>query len=112
MSTVIVRPGAVITKDSAEARVITFDWDTENLATAITISVSVWEIAVVRPPDEVPIALDNDNESVVAPGNRTTQTRLTGGTLGSVYYVTNRITTSESPTQTKEASCYVRIANK
>jgi hypothetical protein len=111
MSTVTVRPGAVLEKDANENRLIQFDWDSENLAASATIANSTWVITVVRPSDESPVALLNDNASLVT-GNRKTQTRLTAGTLGSLYQVTNRIVTSESPAQTKERSCFVQVVDQ
>jgi len=47
MSTVIVRNGDLVPKDPADAKVYTFDWDTENLATGVTIVTSVFKIAAV-----------------------------------------------------------------
>jgi YD repeat-containing protein len=109
MSTVVVKPGNVIEKDTNENRVIQFDWDTDgNLAAAVTISTSTWVITAIRPASETPVALANDNSSILS-GSRKTQTRLTGGTLGSEYRVTNRVVTSESPAQTKERSIYVAV---
>jgi hypothetical protein len=110
MSTVEVRPGNVIQKDTNENRVIVFDWDEESLATNVTISTSTWVITAIRPSSESPVMLEDDNDSILS-GSRKTQTRLTGGTLGSEYRVTNRIVTSESPTQTKERSVFVSVVD-
>jgi hypothetical protein len=112
MSTITVRPDAIIEKDTNEQRVIEFDWDADNLATSATITTSTWTITVVRPATEFPIALANDNNSIVPTANRKTQTRLTGGTLGSLYHVTNQIVTNETPTQTKERSIYVQVIDQ
>jgi hypothetical protein len=108
VSTVDISPNNVIEKDTNENRVIVFDWDENNLGTDVTISTSTWVITAIRPASETPVALANDNSSILS-GSRKTQTRLTGGTLGSEYRVTNRIVSSESPAQTKERSIYVAV---
>jgi len=151
MSVILVRPGAVVPKDPADLKVYQFDWDTENLAVAATITASTWTITELRPlpawsatvayvmgdrvvsggtiytcllahTNQVPpsatywavvatvTALTKDNESVLV-SNRTTQVRLTGGTLGQTYEVANKIVTNESPAQTKEKSFRVLIEN-
>lgn len=111
MSTVIVKPGGVIEKDPNEKKTIPFDWDTDgNLAEGAIISISTWTITAERPTGESPVNLDSDNESILA-GSRKTQARLTGGTLGTRYRVTNHITTNESPNQEKEKSVFVEIVD-
>jgi hypothetical protein len=47
MSTVIVRNGDTIGKDPSDSKVYAFDWDTDNLATSVTIATSVWKILAV-----------------------------------------------------------------
>lgn len=110
MSTVTLAPGGLVEKDTNEQRVIVFDWD-DALGTNVTITTSTWTIAMVRPRNESPIALTQDNDSIVS-GSRSTQVRLKVGTLGSEYKVTNQIVTNESPTQTKEQSVYVKVVDK
>lgn len=63
--------------------------------------------AVVAPVN----ALTKDSESILVATNRTTQVRLSGGTLGQLYEVANKIVTSETPSQTKEKSFRVLIEN-
>ena len=112
MSSVVIRPSGVIEKDTAEARVVQFDWDTDgNLATAVTITTSTFTIAVLRPTSEAVSGLLKDNPSILS-GTRKTQVRLTAGTLGSRYQLTNTIVTSESPAQTKEKSVFVDVVNQ
>jgi hypothetical protein len=111
MSTVTVRPGALIEKDPNESRVIVFDWDAENLATSVTISTSTFTITVVRPANELVSGLTKDNPSILS-GSRKTQVRLTAGTLGSRYQLTNQVVTNESPAQTKEWSVFVDLVDK
>lgn len=54
------------------------------------------------------LALTKDNESLLA-GNRKTQLRLIGGTVGQQYRIDNKVTTSETPAQIKERSFFVLI---
>ena len=112
MSTVDIKPLGIVEKDANESRVIQFDWDTDgNLAEDVTISSSTWVITCERPSAEDPVALANDNSSILS-GSRKTQTRLTAGTLGSLYRVTNRITSSETPAQIKERSVFVQVVDQ
>jgi hypothetical protein len=50
--------------------------------------------------------LTKDQESIVT-GNQQTRVRISAGTLGATYKVTNRIVTNESPAQTEEQSFFV-----
>ena len=112
MSAVILRPGGLYTKDPNELRVVQFDWDTDgNLATGATISTSTWTIAVERPASEVITGLTKDNDSILS-GSRKTQVRLTAGTLGSRYRLSNTIVTNETPAQTKERSVFIEMVNQ
>ena len=45
MSTVIVRPFALVPKDTNESRLILFDWDDENLAAVAAILLFVPRLA-------------------------------------------------------------------
>jgi hypothetical protein len=112
MSTVTVRPGGLYEKDPNEARTVQFDWGTDgNLATGATISTSTFTITVVRPSSELVTGLTKDNPEILS-GSRKTQVRLTAGTLGSVYQLTNQIVTNESPAQTKERSVFVQMVDQ
>jgi len=97
--------GGLLVKDPNAIEVYVVDWDTLHLAVGVTITTSSWTITG---PDAV---LTKDNESVIA-ANRKTQLRLTAGTLGSKYTVTNRVVTNEVPAQTKDASFKVLIQNR
>ncbi len=153
MSTVVIRPGAVVRKDPTDTKVYTVDWDTENLAAGVIIQTSSWTITEQRPvpawsatatyargarvvsagtiygslasnTNQLPpnatywvvvgsaTALTKDSESILVATNRTTQVRLSGGTLGQVYDIANRIVTNETPAQTKEISFSVLIENQ
>ena len=107
---ITVDDGALVTKDPADISVYVFDWDTNHLAASVTIVTSTFAITAIK-PSTVDTALTKDQEGIVA-GNRTTRLRLTGGTLGQVYRIDNRIVTSESPAQTKERSCFLKIENR
>ena len=112
MSAVIVRPFALVPKDTNESRLILFDWDDENLAAAAAITTSTWTITRLEPA----LALDTstltkDSESIVT-GNRKTQCRISAGTLNGRYRLTNKIVTNESPTQTKEKSIDISIVEQ
>lgn len=97
-----IHSGGLVTKDPNAIEVFVMDWDAEHLATGVTITTSDWEISG---PDS---ALTQDQDSILS-GNRKAQVRLTAGTVGKVYTVTNRIVTSETPAQTKDASFSVLI---
>jgi hypothetical protein len=109
MATVTILPGDQVTKDPADSKVFVFDWDTNNLAATVTISTSVWTISAIS-PSQTDAVLTKDNESILT-GTRKTQVRLLAGTLGQTYEIANRISTSETPSQTKERSFRVRVEN-
>ena len=109
MSTITVYDGGLIVKDPSDVKVYTFDWDTENLAVGVTISSSAWAITALSPSSDT--ALTKDQASVLS-GNRQTQIRLTGGTLGGLYQLDNTITTNESPAQTKQRSVRISIETR
>jgi hypothetical protein len=94
--------GGLAVKDPDSIEVFVMDWDQEQLATGVTISSSAWAITGRD------ALLTKDQESTLA-GGRKTQLRLSGGTLGYKYTVTNTIVTSETPAQTKDASFSVLI---
>lgn len=95
----------LVTKDPNSIEVFRWDWDSQHLAASVEIDTSSWTISG---PDA---ELTKDQESVVS-GNRKTQLRLTGGTPGKTYIVTNRIVTDETPAQTKDWSVRFVIQQK
>lgn len=110
MATVTITNGDQVTKDPADSKVFTIDWDTNNLGVGVLITgVPVWTITAIS-PSTTDTALTTDSAGVVA-GNRKTQVRLLGGTLGQTYEIANRITTNESPSQVKERSFRVLVEN-
>lgn len=98
--------GGLITKDPNSSEVFSFNWN-DDLAAGVSITTSTFTIT--SPNEALPLGLTKDNETHDA---RSSSLRLLGGTLGKKYVVTNRIVTDESPTQTKDASVTVSIANK
>lgn len=104
-----VDDGALVLKDPADVRVYQFDWDARHLATGVEISSSTFTLTTVKGLNTT--ALTKDNESLLT-GNRKTQLRLTAGTKGSLYDVTNRITTNEAPSQTFERSFRLLIEDR
>ena len=92
--------GITIVKDPESEVFYGMDWSA--WLGAATIAVSDWSVSG---PDT---ALTFDNDSLVT-GSRSTQLRLVGGTVGTVYTVTNRITTAETIPQTDDRSFFVRV---
>lgn len=97
-----IQSGGLVVKDPNSIEVFVVDWDRENLPEGVTITSSEWEISG---RDAV---LTSDQTSVIS-GSRKAQVRLSAGTLGYKYTVTNRIVTNETPAQTKDASFSVLI---
>lgn len=111
MSEVEIKPLDLYEKDPNEKRVILFDWDDANLAASVTISTSTFTITVERPTSETVSELTSDNATIVS-GSRKTQVRVLGGEVGSLYRLTNHITTNESPAQEKERSVFVSVVDQ
>ena len=97
-----IHSGGLVTKDPNAIEVFVVDWDQEHLATGVTIVSSSWFIAGRD-------AVLTDDQASILSGSRRTALRLSAGTLGYRYTVTNRIVTNESPSQTKDASFDVLI---
>lgn len=95
---ITIDDGELVRQDPNDIRVYKVDWDARNLAAAVSISTSSFTITVVSGLNTTP--LTKDQESILA-GNRKTQLRLQGGTVGTTYQIDNQILTNESPAQTK-----------
>jgi hypothetical protein len=105
-----VHSGDLVVQDPSDARVYVFDWGAENLPALVEISgAATWTLTTLYPVGAT--ALTKDNESVLV-GNRQAQVRLQGGQHGAKYNVACRITTNESPAQTKEQSFDVLVENR
>ena len=97
-----VYAGDLVVQDPSDIRIYVFDWGTSNLATGVEIAGSAtWTITAVAPSDATLIT--KDQESIVS-GNRKAKVRLQGGTNGARYNIACKITTNETPAQTKEQS--------
>jgi hypothetical protein len=102
--------GGLATKDPSDVAVYEFNWDRNNLASSVTISSSAFTLTVLKPVSG-DATLTKDSESILS-GSRKTQLRLTGGAVGTLARVDNRIVTNESPAQTKERHFLVKIEQK
>lgn len=111
MSVIDLVPGDLVVKDPDDRVVVEWDWASLNLPALATITASAWIIEGLSADPESPIDLVSDAPSVLA-GNRATQVRLSGGIPGAEYLVTNRITTNEGPSQTKDRSVRVLIESR
>jgi hypothetical protein len=96
-----VRDGVTIVKDPNDEAVYIFDWDS-RLGEGVIIEDFSF---ITSGPDAL---LTLEEESLLS-GSRSTQFRLTDGTAGRKYKVTNRIVTNEDPAQTLDAAFYVLI---
>jgi hypothetical protein len=109
MSTTI-RAGDMAVQDPSDIRVYTFDWDAENLPPGVIISgAALWTISTVGPLDAT--VMTKDQETIVS-GSRKAQVRLQGGQHGARYNIACKITTNESPPQTKEQSFDMLVENR
>lgn len=81
-------------KDPDEVKYYAFNW-TNHLNTGATVSTSTWTTT----------GLTNGSASVASP---LTQVLLSGGTAGTNYTITNRITTSDGETLERSGTLRVR----
>jgi len=95
--------GTTVHKDPAAEVFYGMDWSA--WLTGAGIATSEW---MITGPDAT---LTFDSESVVS-GGASTQLRLLGGTAGTLYTVTNRITTDEAIPQIDDRSFFVRVAER
>lgn len=110
---ITVDDGALITKDPAGVQVYMFDWDADNLGTGVEIASQSIAITAVS-PSTTDTALTQSTTGTglgLVTGNRKVNVKLSAGTLGQLYQVTNQIVTNEVPSQTKERSVFVLIEN-
>lgn len=108
-------PGTIpqVSKDPSDVKVYTLDWDAKNLAATVTITNQTITIAAVWPSttDTSLTASTTGTGLGILAGSRKVGVKLSGGTLGQLYEVTNQIVTSETPAQTKERSFRVLVEN-
>jgi hypothetical protein len=99
-----VEDGALITMDPNDSTVLNWDWGAQHLANGVTITNSIFTLTALNPAGATGVT--KDNPSVLA-GNRITQIRVIAGgdtSLGQLFELANKITTSETPPQIKERS--------
>jgi len=111
MSTVTVVPGALITMDPSDKKVILFDFDELNLATAAALSSYVLTITAIKQNGLTALTKDND---ALAGSNRKVTARFlaTTATLGDRYRVSVNGVTNESPVQEKEYAIDILIQDR
>ena len=109
MSVTSIYSGDLLIMDPSDKRMIQMDWGA--LPDGVLINSQVYTITAIKQNGVT--ALTKDNESIAA-GSRATQVRLlaTTATVGDRYIVSNKITTTESPSQEIERSYFVRIENR
>jgi hypothetical protein len=115
MSTVTIAPGALITFDPSDKRLIVFDFDAENLGSGVELTNSgpTYGLTITPMQQSGGTALTYDNASLVT-GNRKVQARFlaTTATRGDKYRVSVKATTNESPSQEKEYSIFIKIQDR
>jgi len=104
------QPGDTLVKDPDDELSYEFDWtawlDGAQIATS-TFIISGGDTGASSPA--TPLA--KDNEAIVT-GSKKTTLRLTAGTVGKRYTVTNRIVTNETPEQSKDRSIFIRVTEQ
>lgn len=121
MAAVVIYPGFQVTQDPSAVRSYVFDWDLLNLPATVAIATSSFRVSAITPSyDDDLLTLANDArltaaeasyalDRVVTGDFRATRFQASGGTLHQVYEVVNRITTNETPAQTKEKSFRILV---
>lgn len=99
-------PNELLLQDANDLLLYVFDWSAW-LPASVTINTSSWAITGADS------ALVKDSEGFVDGSNQTkTKLRLSVGTVGVTYKITNRIVTAETPAQTKELSFFVKVRDE
>jgi hypothetical protein len=110
MSAVTVSPGALITLDPSDKKVILFDFDQNNLAVGVTLSSYLITITPIKQSGVT--ALTTDNAAITGSSRKVTARFLaTTATVGDRYDVSVKGVTSETPAQEKEYSIRILIQN-
>jgi len=104
-----MKPQWNATKDPDSVEPYGFDWThyLTDLGEDVLLASSEWFVEST----ESPSALEIDSDSILA-GSLKTQAVFSGGTLGTIYRVINRITTSSSPVVTDDRSVTFTITQK
>lgn len=98
-----VSPGELITKDPNDAVLWGFAW---GLNAGVTIIGSTYTASTVKPKTATDLVVDS---AEILADLQSTQARISGGTPGALYELTNTINTNETPPQTIERSILVLI---
>jgi hypothetical protein len=98
--------GNLIRKDPDARLPIDFDWDADLAPNAVILT-SAWVVVPVK-PSLTDTALLVDTEAIDSDG-RGTSMRLTGGTLGQWYKVTNRVESNEVTAPLEDRFTYILI---
>ena len=110
MSDIIIDAGNLAIQDPSDILVYVFDWGTENLPVGVEISgAATWTITAISPTSAT--LMTKDQESILT-GNRKAQVRLQGGQADARYNIACKITTNESPPQTKEQSFEILVQDR
>lgn len=112
MSTITVTPGALVTLDPSDKKLIVFDFDALNLAVGVTLTNGSpsFGITILVLKQNGSGALTFDNASLTG-SSRKVQARFlaTSATAGDRYRISVKGSTSENPSQDKEYSIDVLI---
>ncbi len=106
MSHKIIRGGGLLTKDPDSTITLVFDWDTDALEDEVEIAQADVFRTLVSGASSGLMAVSNVSLTGL---NRQVQFVLSGGTLGQVYTVTCRVTTTETLPQIDDESFRVLI---
>lgn len=105
--------GGLIVKDPSDVAVYVFDWATANLAAGVTITSCDFLVTALRPTTAtLPTLTETGSGLGILAGNRTTAVKVTGGTLGARYELSNTIVTSETPAVTKNRKVRILVENR
>lgn len=105
------KPGDLILKDPQSVEPYTFDWTAYLLELGEDVLIETHELFIDPVGAESPAALVIDSDSILA-GNRKVQLWFSGGTKGSVYTLTCRMTTNSTPPATDDRSVKIKVTNR
>lgn len=104
-----IRSGGLVVKGPVESEVYLVDWGTEHLAAGVLLTSSSWTLTRISGATTGLMTFDS---ATIPAGDRTTQVRLIGGTVGQKFDVTNTVVTNETPARTKDRSFKVLIQDR
>jgi hypothetical protein len=104
-----IRPGDLVRQGDQELCIYRFNWDREHLSADALIETSAFIATPMNNPDAVALNID---ATAIIDSQRRTWLRVTGGTVGTKYRITNRITTNETPIRGPERSFFLLIQQR